>query len=80
MGSDLKALVAEAQATGTLAGLPDHHFIGGAFVPAVQHDFGVCDPVIGGGSTLKWAGSDPVGEFVCDRLPSPARSTQWQGV
>ena len=36
MGNDLRALVAEAQATGTLAGLPDHHFIGGAFVPAIN--------------------------------------------
>jgi len=29
-------LVNEAQATGTLAGLPDRHFIDGAFVPAVH--------------------------------------------
>ncbi len=36
MGRDLKALVAEAQTTGTLAGLPDHHFIGGALVPAIH--------------------------------------------
>jgi hypothetical protein len=33
-------------------------------MPAFEHDFGIGDPVIGGGLSLKKAGSDPVGEFV----------------
>ena len=36
----------------------------GAYVPADQHDFGCRDGLIGGGSALKKARPDPVGEFV----------------
>jgi aldehyde dehydrogenase (NAD+) len=35
VGTELKRLVEEAIATGTLRGLPDGHFIGGAYVPSV---------------------------------------------
>ena len=34
MATDLQAWVNEAQATGTLAGLPDGHWIDGAQVPS----------------------------------------------
>ena len=36
MSATLNDLVREAQATGTLKGLPDRHFIDGGFVPAVH--------------------------------------------
>ena len=35
MSSTLEALVQQAQAHGTLSGLPEHHFIGGAWLPSV---------------------------------------------
>jgi hypothetical protein len=42
----------------------------GAFVPAAQHDFGMGDPVIGGGPALKKSGSAPLESLCSDRLPS----------
>ena len=36
MASDLHSLVAEANATGTVAGLPDQHFIDGEFRPSIH--------------------------------------------
>ncbi|MBC7610096.1 MAG: aldehyde dehydrogenase family protein [Polaromonas sp.] len=38
MSSALNALIQEAQKTGTLTGLPDGHFINGAFVPSLSAD------------------------------------------
>lgn len=38
MATDLATCLAEARRTGTLAGLPDRHFIGGRFVGAVSRD------------------------------------------
>ena len=38
MSSALNALVQEAQKTGTLTGLPDSHFINGAFLPSLSAD------------------------------------------
>lgn len=36
MANTLPSLVAEARETGTLSGLPGHHFIGGKYVPALN--------------------------------------------